>query len=124
MPTEVASSSNIQNILLGMGAVGAAVWAVWERVQKARLSKSSADAGVAVNDAQERMFQLMTQRLESLENDVVRLRGELMEERRHNRALDFRLRQYELHIMKLENIMRSAGLEPPTIVLVSDPVND
>lgn len=119
MPSEVAreitSGNTLQNILLGVGAVGATLWAVWEKVQRIKLSTSASDAGVAVNDAQEKMFLLMTSRLEALEMDVVRLRGELTEERKLARDMDLRLRQYELHILKLENIMRNSGLEPPTV---------
>lgn len=110
----------MKNALLGLGAFGGILWAVWERVQKARLQKSATDAGVAVNDAQERMFQLMSKRMESLEEDVSRLRSELAEERKHSRQMDLRLKQYEMHIMKLENIMRSDGLEPPTLVLLEN----
>ena len=105
----------MQNILLGVAALGGVLWGVWERVQKARLQKAGTDASVAVSTAQEQMFTLMTARLTALETDYSKLRDELAEERKHSRLLDIKLQQYQIHVIRLEAEMREAGLKPPAM---------
>lgn len=107
--------ASMENVLLGAGGIGAIIWAVWERYQKARLQKSSTDANVATNAAQEELFKLITTRMAALEADYTNLRQELAEERKHSRMLDIRVQHYQIHVMKLEAQMRASGLEPPML---------
>jgi predicted amino acid-binding ACT domain protein len=110
----------MEKLLLGAAGVGGILWAVWERIQKARIQKSSTDAGVAVNVAQEELFRLLTTRMTALEADYTALRQELAEERKHSRMLDIRVQHYQIHVMKLEAQMRAQGLEPPVLEI---PIN-
>lgn len=107
----------MENIFLGAGALGGILWAVWERWQKAKMQSASVDAAVSINTAQEQMFTLMTARLTAIENDYNRLRDELTEERKYSRMLDVRVQQYQLHVMKLEAMMRASNLEPPELTI-------
>lgn len=108
-----------QNILLGASSIGLGLWAVWERVQKARLQKANTDATVSVSGAQEQMFKLMTSRLTALETDYNNLRAELMEERKHSRVLDIKVQQYQIHMMKLDALLREKGITPPPFELLT-----
>lgn len=93
---------------IGAVATGAVAW--WQGRQKAKaqtradIAESDAERNVA--DAQSTVYKLLSERLSTLEREVKELRAELGEERRHSRRL-------ELHIWKLEQLMRAAGLEPP-----------
>ena len=115
----MVSSELVQNTLLGGAALGGVIWAAWERIQKARLQKAGTDANVAVNMAQEQMFTLMTARMTALETDYSKMRDELAEERKHSRMLDIRVQQYQIHVLRLEAMMRSANLEPPQMELLN-----
>lgn len=95
--------------LVGVAAIGGIAWAAWERFQKGRAQLSAdiatSDASRTVADAQATVYGLVTQRLAALEEEVKGLRNELAVERAHSRKL-------ELHIWKLEGMMRKANLDP------------
>lgn len=74
---------------------------------KAEIAQSNASAAVA--DAEGTIYNRLREEIDALRNDVNRLRSDLDQERRHSRAL-------ELHVWKLERIMRDAGLTPPPFV--------
>lgn len=107
----------IMDGVLGLAAAGGWIWLAWERFQKSRLAKAYTDANVAVADGQEKLYNLMTDRLGSLEKDVEDFRGELKEERAHSRQLDLALQRYQIHVLRLEAMMREANLEPPQLEL-------
>lgn len=109
------NSEMIRDIVLGSGTVGLGLWAAWERWQRSKVQKATADANVAVNMAQDQLFTLMTARLTALETEYSKLREELAEERKHSRQLDIRVQHYQIHVMKLEAQMRASGLEPPML---------
>lgn len=94
----------------GLIAVGLGALAWWKNRQKtdaqdrAATAESNADATVA--DAQSTIYKLLTERVVTLESDMRAVREELSAERKHSRKL-------EQHIWKLENLMRTAGMEPP-----------
>lgn len=96
--------------LAAIGAVATGIWAWWngkkktEAQNRAAVAESNADATVA--DAQLTIYKLLTERVVTLESEMRSVREELSTERRHSRKL-------ELHILKLENLMRTAGMEPP-----------
>lgn len=94
------------NILLGIAAAGSAIGWVREKFIKTRIESANADAQVAVLGSQESLFNILTTRLESVETDLKAVRSELATERAHSRRM-------EVHIFKLESIMREAGLTPP-----------
>lgn len=103
---------------IGLLAGGAYAW--WLKQQKnaaevkADVAGSNADRAVA--DAQQTVYKLLTDRLTKLEAEVSDQRKELNAcrveldaERRHSRAL-------EIHVRKLEAMMRSAGITPPPFI--------
>lgn len=100
----------IGGALAAVGAVATGAWAWWANKKKAdaqnraAVAESNADATVA--DAQATIYKLLTERVVTLETEMRAVREELSTERRHSRKL-------ELHILKLENLMRTAGMEPP-----------
>lgn len=94
-------------------AGGGLIAAVWGGIQRYKTGKANTRADVAeanasrdVADAQSTVYTTLTSRLESLENEIKGIRAELSVERQHSRKL-------ELHIFKLENLMRQANLTPP-----------
>lgn len=107
----------MNNLLTLGGMLGLGSWAVWERFQKAKVQKASNDANISLSSSTEQMFTLMTARLTAIENDYSRLRDELVEERKHSRMLDIRVQQYQIHVMRLEAMMRNNELEPPELVI-------
>lgn len=102
-PTDGGS---LTKIILGIAGAGGFIWAAWERWIKNKVLSANSDAQVAVSEAQKAVYDMMTNRLNALENEMLQVRAELSAERAHGRKL-------ELHIFKLESLMRKAGLEPP-----------
>lgn len=93
------TGGNVQNILLGLGAIGGVVWAVYEKLTRHRVESANADSGVAMATANEALFNMLTNRLEALEAEVKQLRQELNKEREYTRLL--------------VSTMMQAGIQPP-----------
>jgi hypothetical protein len=95
------------------GLIASGVWTWWvtkgQTAAKARATIAEASAESAVADAQSTVYNMLTERVVTLENDMRIVRQELAEERQHSRRL-------VLHIWKLEQLMRAAGLEVPAFV--------
>lgn len=95
-------------VSLVVGAGGALVW--WQRrtAREASLQAEVAKEGAVrtVADAEHTLYKLLAERQTQLEAEVREMRAELNTERAHSRQL-------EVHIFRLENLMRKAGLEPP-----------
>ena len=91
--------SNLQDILLGMGGVGAILWAVYEKWMRHKLQDANTDSGVAVANANEALFNMLTQRMTALEEEVKQVKKELDREREYTRTL--------------VATMVAAGLAPP-----------
>lgn len=91
-----------------IGAGGAIAW--WNRreADRARTEAEVAKEGAVrtVADAEHTLYKLLAERQTQLEAEVKAMRSELATERQHSREL-------EVHIFRLENLMRKAGLEPP-----------
>ena len=102
-PTDGGS---LTKIILGIAGAGGFIWAAWERWIKNKTLTASSDAHVAVSEAQQAVYNMMTNRLEALEKEMRDVRAELSAERAHSRKL-------EIHVFRLESIMRKGGLEPP-----------
>lgn len=101
------TSFNPQDAMLGLGAAGGILWAVYERWTRLKVETASYSAQVAGLDGQETVYSMLKDRLEALERELQTVRSEIAVERAHSRKL-------EIHIFKLESLMRKAGLEPPT----------
>ena len=91
--------SNLQDILLGMGGLGAILWAVYEKWMRHKLQDANTDSGVAVANANEALFNMLTQRMTALEEEVKQVKKELDREREYTRTL--------------VATMVAAGLAPP-----------
>ena len=91
--------SNLQDILLGMGGLGAILWAVYEKWMRHKLQDANTDSGVAVANANEALFTMLTQRMTALEEEVRQVKKELDREREYTRTL--------------VATMVAAGLAPP-----------
>ena len=91
--------SNLQDVLLGMGGLGAILWAVYEKWMRHKLQGANTDSGVAVANANEALFNMLTQRMTALEEEVKQVKKELDREREYTRTL--------------VATMVAAGLAPP-----------
>ena len=91
--------SNLQDVLLGMGGLGAILWAVYEKWMRHKLQDANVDSGVAVANANEALFTMLTQRMTALEEEVKQVKKELDREREYTRTL--------------VATMVAAGLAPP-----------
>ena len=91
--------SYLLDILLGMGGVGAILWAVYEKWMRHKLQDANTDSGVAVANANEALFNMLTQRMTALEEEVKQVKKELDREREYTRTL--------------VATMVAAGLAPP-----------
>ena len=91
--------SNLQDILLGMGGLGAILWAIYEKFMRHKLQEANTDSGVAVANANEALFTMLTQRMTALEEEVKQVKKELDREREYTRTL--------------VATMVAAGLAPP-----------
>lgn len=102
--------SVVGGTIAAVGTVAGGAWAWWQRHQKtqaqtrADIAESGAERAVA--DAQQTVYKLLNERLTTLESEVRGLRDELSVERKHSRRL-------EIHIWRLEGLMRKSGIEPP-----------
>lgn len=91
--------SNLQELLLGFGGIGAVAWAIYERLQRLKVDNAMGDSNVSMATANEALFNMLTQRLTALEAEVERMKKELDREREYNRSL--------------VATMVSAGIVPP-----------
>lgn len=76
-----------QDIILGGLGVGGLLWAAYEKFMRYRVENANSDSNVAVANANEVLFGMLTSRLESLENQVKQLSIDLGKEREYTRAL-------------------------------------
>lgn len=95
-----------------VGGVG--IWFQTRKVTRARFESESSEynADTAASKAERTMYEQLRKRLDDCEKDITNLRNELNDERRRGRDL-------ELHIWKLEKLMKDAGLEVPMFVFNS-----
>lgn len=94
------------NILLGIATLATGIGWAREKIIKTRVESANADAQVSVSNAQETMFNMLNTRLQSVESELKAVRDELNTERAHSRIM-------QVHIYKLESLMREAGLAVP-----------
>lgn len=84
VPDTVVSGGDV--IMGGLG-LGGILWAAYEKFMRHRLQDANVDSGVAVANANEALFNMLTQRLTALEAEVERMKKELDREREYNRSL-------------------------------------
>lgn len=96
---DVEAGGGVSNLLFGGAGIGAVAWAIYEKIMRHKVESASAGSDVAVANANEALFGMMTKRLEALESDVQRLRSELAREREYTRML--------------VSALIEAGLKPP-----------
>ena len=101
-----ALGSSLVALVVGAGA--AIAWWQSRAAKAARLEAEVAASGKdrTIADAEHTLFKLLADRLATVEADLKAVRAEQAVERSH-------ARQLEVHIYRLENLMRKAGLEPP-----------
>lgn len=97
--------TTIGTAVTGVGVLAGAIWAAVQKVRrgqaetKASVAEDSRDRTVA--DSQKLIYDMLNERLKTVES-------ELQSMRLYNRKL-------ELHITKLERLMREKGLDVPTL---------
>lgn len=96
----------LSDILLGAAGAGGIIWAVWERWLRSRVDSANTSASVAAAEGAQTVYKMMEERLTTLEKEMQDVRAELSAERQRSRKL-------ELHIFRLESLMRKAGIDPP-----------
>lgn len=101
----------VANIVLGMAAIGGALWLAYEKWLNNSLKSANNEAGVAVADAQKTVYEMMAARLEVLDGEVKDLRKQVNAER-------LRRMELEKHVWKLEAMLHKAGIEPPVLEMV------
>ena len=108
---EPISGGVVANIILGIAAVGGALWLAYEKWLNNSLKSANNEAGVAVADAQKTVYEMMAARLEVLDGEVKDLRKQVNAER-------LRRMELEKHVWKLEAMLHKAGIEPPVLEMV------
>ena len=107
-----AIGTAVATIAVTAGTFAAGAYGWWLKVGKAaasaRADVSESNAQGAVADAQQTVYKLMQSRLTALEADMRAVREELNVERKHSRRL-------ELHIFRLESLMRAANIPVPEL---------
>jgi hypothetical protein len=83
------------------------------KMAETRSDVASANSERVAADAQSALYTIMTDRLNSVESQLTGLRNALEDEKKKNRKFYFKTRLMELHIKRLETLMKSAGLDVP-----------
>ena len=96
---DVDTGANVSDILLGGAGLGGIIWALYEKWMRHKLQDANIDSGVAVANANEALFNMLTQRMTALEEEVKQVKKELDREREYTRTL--------------VATMVAAGLAPP-----------
>ena len=87
------------DVVLGVAGVGGILWAIYEKFMRHKLQEANLDSGVAVANANEALFTMLTQRMTVLEEEVKQVKRDLEREREYTRTL--------------VTAMVAAGLAPP-----------
>ena len=87
------------DVVLGVAGVGGILWAIYEKFMRHKLQEANLDSGVAVANANEALFTMLTQRMTVLEEEVKQVKRDLEREREYTRTL--------------VSTMMQAGIQPP-----------
>lgn len=93
-------------IVLALATIAAGIGWAREKIIKTRVESAAGDAAIAASEGEKTIYKMMEERLTTLEKEMQGVRAELSEERQRSRKL-------ELHIFRLESLMRKAGIDPP-----------
>ena len=96
---DVDTGANVSDILLGGAGLGGIIWALYEKWMRHKLQDANIDSGVAVANANEALFTMLTQRMTVLEEEVKQVKRDLDREREYTRTL--------------VSTMMQAGIQPP-----------
>lgn len=103
-----------------VGGLVVAATTTYGLVMRHRVKMAEVQSSVAIANsdrveanAQSALYTVMTDRLTSVEAQLSGLRDSLEEEKKKNRKFYFKTRIMELHIKRLETLMKSAGLDVP-----------
>ena len=86
-----------------------------KRRAESRAETAEHAAAESASGAATTMYTAITDRLQALERTVDKQETQLEEARRIARASDLRNQQLTMHVMRLESLMRAAGLTVPTM---------
>ena len=75
------------DVVLGVAGVGGILWAIYEKFMRHKLQEANTDSGVAVANANEALFNMLTQRMTVLEEEVKQVKRDLEREREYTRTL-------------------------------------
>lgn len=75
------------DVVLGVAGVGGILWAIYEKFMRHKLQEANLDSGVAVANANEALFTMLTQRMTVLEEEVKQVKKDLEREREYTRTL-------------------------------------
>ena len=75
------------DVVLGVAGVGGILWAIYEKFMRHKLQEANLDSGVAVANANEALFTMLTQRMTVLEEEVKQVKRDLDREREYTRTL-------------------------------------
>lgn len=102
-----------QGIMAAAGVIGGA----WLWMQKARTNKADTDAKVEIAQGQEKVYEQLKERLQSLAEQVNRLYDQVDALREQVRERDTKIHLLELHIKDMEHTLRQHGIDPPKLPL-------
>lgn len=100
--------SNISNFVLGAGGLGGILWAVYERITRMKVERASNGADIAASTGETRVYQMLTERLASVEAEVSFLREQLAAEREVNY-------RHQLELLQMRKACIEAGIPLPEI---------
>ena len=78
---------DLSTIGMGIGTILLGAWAVYEKWTRYKAETAAYDSSVAESRANEALFNMLTVRLEALEEEVRLLRAELSKEKEYTRIL-------------------------------------
>lgn len=96
---------------IGIGIGGVYTWWLNQKRQRAdvKADVAQSDSARVIAEANTTVYELLLERVKTLEGEMRQVRHELAAERLHSRKL-------VLHIWKLEGLMRMANLDVPMFV--------
>jgi hypothetical protein len=84
---DLTGGGTVQSVGLGLAGIGGIIWAIYEKIMRAKLENANSDSNIAVANANEVLFNMLTNRLDSLDAQVKQLTMDLAREREYTRLL-------------------------------------
>ena len=102
-----------EKLVTGLGGIGLAVFAVWNRILAGKAKTANTSAEVAVSESSRTVFDMVTSRLSSVEAELTAVRQELLNVQGQLRERDNKIHFLEMHIVDLEHCLLQHGITPP-----------